>query len=123
MSFLWDVLQSVQIGQLDGRLDRVQDAQAREEAARPVAIELNEKIDRLAMICAAMFELLQPTTGITDVQLAAKIREIDERDTQADGRTTSRGRPCPKCGATMSPRFGRCLFCGYSDPSASPFSQ
>ena len=121
MSFLWDAYQAAQIRQLDTRLDVVQDAQAREEAAHRVAIELDEKINRLALICRAMFELLQPSGGISDARLAAKIQEIDERDGQADGRMTPRGQVCPKCGATMSARFGRCLFCGYRDPSASPF--
>ena len=121
MSFLWDAYQAAQIRQLDARLDVVQDAQAREEAAHRVAIELDEKINRLALICRAMFELLQPSGGISDARLAEKIQEIDERDGQADGRMTPRGQVCPKCGATMSARFGRCLFCGYRDPSASPF--
>ena len=134
MSFLWDAFQAAQFisgvvttsgspssSQLDARMDRIQDAQARDEAAQRVAIELDEKINRLALICRAIFELLQPSSGISEAQLAAKIHEIDERDGAADGRMTPRGQVCPKCGATMSPRFGRCLFCGYQDPSASPF--
>jgi hypothetical protein len=120
VSFLWDAYQAFQIRKLDTRLDVVQDAQAREEAAHRVAIELDEKINRLALICRAMFELLQPSGGIPDARLAAKIQEIDERDGQADGRMMPRGQVCPKCGATMSARFGRRLFCGYRDASASP---
>ena len=122
MSFLWDVYQSTRINQLDGKIDNVQDAQAREEGAIQAALDLDEKVNRLALICRAMFELMQPPGGITEEQLAAKIHEIDERDGQADGRMTPKGKKCPKCGATMSARFGRCLFCGYHDPNASPFA-
>jgi sigma54-dependent transcription regulator len=121
VSILWDVYQSIRISQLDTRLDGVQDAQAGQEAAQRVALELDEKINRLAIICRAMFELLQASSGITEAQVAMKVQEIDERDGQADGRMTPRGQKCPKCQATMSARFGRCLFCGYRDPSASPF--
>ena len=121
-SFLWDAYQQVQIRDLNARIDRVQDAAAREEAAHRVAIELEQKVNRLALICRAMFELVQQSTGITDAQLAAKIREVDERDGQADGLMTPRGRLCPECGAMMSPKFGRCLFCGHKDEAASPFA-
>ena len=118
MEFLWDVYQHYQIGQLDKKLDRVQDATARGDAAHRVAMDLDEKVNRLALICRGMFELLQASSGITDAQLAAKIQEIDLRDGVADGRMTPRGAKCPKCDATMSARFGRCLFCGYKDPNA-----
>jgi hypothetical protein len=121
MSFLWDLYQQSQIRQLNARVDLLRDAGAREQAAHNVAIELEEKVNRLALICRAMFELLQQTTGLSEEQLKTKIQEIDLLDGTADGRMTPRGKKCPKCDATMSPRFGRCLFCGHRDDAASPF--
>jgi hypothetical protein len=118
MSFLWDAYQSSQIYQLNSRIDRLQDAGAREQAAARVATELEEKVNRLALICRAMFELMP---GLSEDQLKAKIQEIDERDGQADGRMTQRAKKCPNCDAMMSPKFGRCLFCGHKDETASPF--
>jgi hypothetical protein len=118
MSFLWDAYQSSQIFQLNSRIDRLQDAGAREQAALRVAADLEDKVNRLALICRAMLELLP---GLTEDQLKAKIQEIDQRDGQVDGRVTPRAKKCPKCDATMSPRFGRCLFCGHQDEAASPF--
>lgn len=118
MSFLWDAYQSSQIHQLNSRLDQLQDAGAREQAAVRVARELEEKVNRLALICRAMFELMP---GLSEDQLKAKIQEIDLRDGQADGRMTPQGKRCPKCDAMMSPRFGRCLFCGHTDETASAF--
>jgi hypothetical protein len=46
-------------------------------------------------------------------ELRNKIVEVDLRDGQADNRMTRRAKKCPKCEAMMSPKFGRCLFCGY----------
>ena len=122
-SFIWDAYQSARIYQLGQQMNRVQDAQSDAEGARQAAMALEDKIDKLALICRAMFEILQQTSGVTDEQLAAKIHEIDARDGEADGRMSAvqPGKVCPKCGATISPKFGRCLFCGYQDPSASPF--
>jgi hypothetical protein len=112
--------QSSRINQLAMQVDRLEDAEAREEAAHRLAIDVDEKVNRLALICRAMFELLQQSSGMTDEQLNKKILEIHLRDGQADGHMTPRGKVCPKCGATMSPKFGRCLFCGYKD-DAAPF--
>jgi hypothetical protein len=118
MSFLWDAYQSSQISQLNDRIDGMQDAGARGEAAVRAAVGLEAKVNRLALICQAMFELMP---GVTEDQLKAKIQEIDARDGTVDGRVTARGKKCPKCDATMSPKFGRCLFCGHKDDSASAF--
>ena len=121
MSFLWDAYQSSQIHQLNSRIDRMQDGRARERAALEIAAGLEEKVDRLALICRAMFEMLQQTSGFSEDQLKAKIQEIDLRDGQADGRMTTQAKRCPKCDAMMSPKFGRCLFCGHKGDTASPF--
>jgi hypothetical protein len=86
--------------------------------ARDTAFRLEDKVDKLALVCQAMFELLHETSGISEEQLKKKIVEIDGRDGQADGRITPRARKCPKCEATMSPQFGRCLFCGHTDEAA-----
>jgi hypothetical protein len=119
VSFFWDLYQDRKLDELDRRLERVDD-ETRQGRQQSTAL-LEEKIDRLALICRAMFELMQPAGGITDAQLAAKIQEIDERDGTKDGRMTRAHTVCPKCGAAISARFGRCLFCGYKDPAASPF--
>jgi hypothetical protein len=119
--FIWDLYQSSRINQLDMKVDRLMDAEAKVEGARRVEVDLDEKVNRLALICRAMFELLQQSTGLSEEQLTKKILEIDLRDGQADGRMTPKGKVCPKCGATMSPKFGRCLFCGYKDESAASF--
>jgi len=118
---LWDLYQQYRIGQLDKKLDRVQSAPNSDALARDAVSRLEQKLDRLALISRAMFELLQETSGFSEERLSAKVVEIDVRDGQADGRVGPQPTRCPKCDAMISPKFGRCLFCGYSDESAVTF--
>jgi hypothetical protein len=117
---LWDLYQQYRIWQLDKRADVADQRSAADAATVQAAAHLDEKVNRLALICRAMFELME-ASGVTEEQLKAKILEIDLRDGQADGRVSPQPRRCPKCGAMMSPRFGRCLFCGYRDEGADLF--
>ena len=112
---VWDLYQSYRIAELDGKISDVQTSRTQDGVARDVAFRLEDKVDKLALICHAMFELIHESTGISEDQLRKKIVEVDVRDGQADGRITPRAKKCPKCEAMMSPQFGRCLFCGYKD--------
>ena len=99
------------------------DVVAHEQAAMQLTLEqVEERLAHLALICRAMFELLQEQTGVTQMELAAKITEVDLRDGKADGRMTPLPKKCPSCQSMMAPRFNRCLFCGYKDQSADPFN-
>ena len=114
---LWDLYQSYRINQLAGRVADAETAKSQDHVARDAMLRIEEKVDRLALICRAMFELVQESSGITEEQLRKRIVDVDLRDGQADGRMTPPAKRCPKCEATMSPQFGRCLFCGYKDES------
>ena len=118
LELIWDLYQSRQISQLDARISEVQAARTKDGVARDAATRLEDKVDKLALICHAMFELMQETHGVSDERLKKKIVEIDGRDGQVDGRITRRAKKCPKCEAMMSPQFGRCLFCGHQDEAA-----
>ena len=115
IGIIWDLYQSHRIRQLDSRISDVQVARSQDHVARDAAFGLEEKVDRLALICCALFELVQTSTGITEEQLRKKIAEVDLRDGEEDGRVTPRAKKCPKCDAMMSPKFRRCLFCGHKD--------
>ena len=120
---LWDLYQQYRIEKIDQQLDNVRASAAALEGSADLraAARLDDKVNRLALICRAMFELIQASSGITEDQLKAKIVEIDSRDGETDGKITAPAKRCPKCGAMMSPQMGRCLFCGHQDDSASPF--
>jgi ribosomal protein L32 len=93
--------------------------------AKDVRIEAEAaqgRIDRLVLICRAMWELLQERTDLTDADLAAKVREIDQRDGQTDGKLKApKTAACPSCGRPMALRNVKCLYCGAERPPGSPF--
>ena len=121
--FIWDVFQQYQIHKLDKTFDAAKDVIAQDQAGQQATLgQMEERMDRLALICRAMFELLEERTGLTDQDLVKKIAEVDLRDGKADGRITATAKPCPSCGSMMSPRFNRCLFCGHKDSSGDPFN-
>ena len=117
IGIIWDLYQSHRINQLDGRIGDVQASRTQDQVARDAAAGLEEKVDRLALICCALFELVQASGGISEEQLRKKIAEVDLRDGVQDDRITPQAKKCPKCGAMMSPKFRRCLFCGHKDES------
>ncbi len=122
VGFGWDVYQQYQIHKLNKTADGVKDIVAQDIAGVQASVgQLEEKLDRLALICRAMYELLQETSGVSDEQLSAKITEVDLRDGKADGRVTPQQKPCPECDAMICARFNRCLFCGYKDESGDVF--
>lgn len=118
---LWDLIQQYQIGQLGQKINRTNDDIAADAANVHVAMRLNDKVDRLMLLCQAMFELMQQTSGVTEDQLNAKVAEIHQREGLGGGGLMSpKGKLCPKCGAVMSAEFGGCQFCGYRDASSTP---
>ncbi len=72
--------------------------------------ELEDRIDRLVLVVAAMWSLLEET-GLTAEQLQDRIRTMDESDGVADGKMTPRPTVCRSCGAKVSPGLTACQFC------------
>ena len=119
---VWNALQHVQIKYASGTAEAAQHmARSGQVSTRELLRQLNERIDKLVLICRASFELLQEASGVTDQQLAERITEIDLRDGRADGKMTPQQTRCPKCGAGICAKFNRCLFCGYEDTSGGTF--
>lgn len=97
-------------------------AQVSVELMRQDFVNLSERLDRLALICRAMHELLVEQGLYDEGRLRTKIVDIDLRDGQKDGKFTPPQKRCPKCDAMICHKFNRCLFCGYEDRSGSPFN-
>ena len=72
--------------------------------------ELEDRIERLVLVVAAMWSLLQET-GLTAEQLQDRIRTMDESDGVADGKMTPRPTVCRSCGAKVAPGLAGCQFC------------
>lgn len=122
-NLVWNAVQQTQINKLSANAEAVQGAVAQQQAGLQITVErVEERVASLALICRALFELLQEKTGVTQLELAAKITAVDVRDGKADGRMTPQPKQCPSCQSMMAPRFNRCLFCGYQDKTADPFN-
>jgi hypothetical protein len=93
-------------------------------ARREDVHELHDRVDRLTLVVAAMWSLLQEQ-GFDEAALAARIRELDEADGVADGKTTARPNDCRSCGAKVGAGLEQCQFCGAAvlgDAPPDPFA-
>ena len=80
-------------------------------AQRRVA-ELEDQLDRLTLVCAAVWELVKERAKLTEDDLAQRVAILDVKDGVADGKFTHGVRPCQKCNRPVSARHRKCLYCG-----------
>ncbi|QNN24223.1 zinc ribbon domain-containing protein [Planctomycetales bacterium ZRK34] len=73
---------------------------------------LQQQVDRLEMICEAMWSLLRDKVGESDEALMAKVLELDLSDGQADGKVARGPQKCPNCNRPNSRRHEFCIYCG-----------
>ena len=85
---------------------------ARAGAAEEHAKRLEDRLDKLTLVCMGIWELLRERAKLTEQDLMDKVREIDIRDGVPDGKVTPQVAQCPKCSRVMSPRHKKCLYCG-----------
>ena len=74
--------------------------------------ELTQRVERLSLVCQAMWELLSQHTHISGNDLMRKVVEVDTRDGLQDGRMAPRVIQCPKCKNNVNTRRPRCVVCG-----------
>ena len=82
---------------------------------------LEDRLERLSLVCMAMWSLLQDKTHLTEEELLQRVKMLDMMDGTADGKATRTVQKCDKCGRTMSPRHRRCLYCGAAETHSSAF--
>ena len=80
-----------------------------------------ERLDKLILLCTAMWSLLKEQTHLTEEQLFERVRQLDLADGVQDGKVTQKVAKCEKCGRVMSFRHSRCLYCGAERLVATPF--
>lgn len=73
---------------------------------------INRRIDRLKLVNQAMWELIRDNTAMSEQHIADKVKEIDARDGQLDGKTKPDVKTCQKCGRTLQTGHESCLYCG-----------
>ena len=74
--------------------------------------DLSRRFEKLALVCRAMWTLIQEKSNISEKELIQRTTEIDLLDGRADGRVSVPARTCQTCGHTIAPRHERCLYCG-----------
>lgn len=85
--------------------------------------DLSERIDRLILLTAAMWTILEEK-GATEEDLIARVEQLDAADDIVDGRLTARPTPCTKCDTLVAPGLTTCQYCGEPvrrDESSGPF--
>ena len=83
--------------------------------------ELDERIDKLALVNMAMWQLIQEKTSLTELDLLEKVQEMDLKDGVPDGKVTRTVRRCRKCNRVMHNRHNHCLYCGAPEMITSAF--
>lgn len=74
--------------------------------------ELSHRLDRLALVSHAMWELLREHTKLTDQDIRAKVRQIDLLDGVRDRKITPQTSVCSGCGRPLNTKISSCPYCG-----------
>jgi hypothetical protein len=121
---LWDVYQQGQIQSATATADSAHSvALNAEERAKRESARLEAKIDALALVSQALWELVRERTNLTDEDIRAKIIDIDKRDGRVDGRLLGGPTKCPGCGRDAHTRQAACMYCGTSLPRKHVFER
>lgn len=114
---LWDFIQQRQIDNVLATAERAKDSALKAAVADR---ELSDRLDRLALVTQAMWELLSSVHRISEDQLKQKMQEIDLRD----GTSSNTGEKCKRCDRIYSTRHNQCLYCGEKNlvEMKNPFS-
>ena len=97
-------------------------AAAAGNAKRDVS-HMEDRIERLSLVCMAMWSLIQDKTKLTEEDLLERVKMIDLMDGVEDGKASQTVQKCHACNRTMSPRHQKCLYCGAEKLAKSAFDR
>lgn len=118
MDFFHEVRQNNKIGTA---LNESRSAKQKANSSQLVAERLEERLDKMSLVCQALLEIVQERLGFTNSDLEEKILEIDLRDGNADGKIGGTVIKCPNCGQSTNSRREKCIFCGSKTEKESKF--
>ncbi len=90
-------------------------------SAKRDVTNLEDRIERLSLVCMAMWSLIQDKTQLTEEDLLERVKMIDLMDGQEDGKASRSIQKCRACNRVMSPRHRKCLYCGEKKLAQSAF--
>lgn len=91
-------------------------------AAQNSAYELTDRMDKLVLVCQAIWSLLMEHTELTEADLLQRVTDLDLKDGQLDGKIIKGIVKCKKCDSAISHKFSKCLFCGQQYETESAFT-
>ena len=107
---IWNIVQQQQIGQ---NREAVRNAGRDSRDAVESVVRLRESMDRLTLVCHAMWSLLKENTKLSEDDLLAKVKEIDLMDGKLDGKLKKQvGIACNACQKANNRRHRQCIYCG-----------
>ena len=86
-------------------------------------IHLEHRVEKLALISRALWEILSVGKGMKEEDLLELITEIDLRDGKLDGHLGLKVIECPECHHKVSTRHDHCLYCGSSSYKRDIFDE
>ncbi len=118
---LADIYQFRQISRAHQSVSQVsQEIRHQREAQRDENQDLHDRVDRLTLLCEAMWNIISDRLEFTEDDLLRAVMAVDGSDGSPDGRKTKTPLKCD-CGAMVHPRVSNCQFCGAPAPVRSIF--
>lgn len=77
---------------------------------------LNDRIDRLTLLCEAMWTVLRESGHADDARLWYAFHELDASDGAYNGKKAKRAATCAGCEAAVPVNSAICQFCGAQAP-------
>lgn len=100
-------------------------AQSSARSAQESMRHLEQRLERLTLVCEAMWSLLQEHTQLSEQDLLHRLDEMQQKHSQSnqtEPANSNEQRPaCDNCGRTLNPRHDKCLYCGTPRPADSAF--
>lgn len=114
----WELDQRRRIRQLESQHEAMsrsgQDGRRQDTA-------LEDRLERLSLVCHAMWGLLQNKCGVTDAELEREMLRLDLADGKQDGKHAAPLLNCSECTRQNNPTRRACLFCGAQLKPLLPF--
>ena len=108
---LYDIHQNSKIGEANARATA---GMMQAERAGDRVAELEERVDKMALLNLALWTLLKEKLNATDEELTLRVQQLDLMDGKLDGRIKGTPVDCPDCQRTLHQKHRKCLYCGFT---------
>lgn len=110
-----------QQGAIQAANAQAQRAQSKAEAVYERLAAQERRLERLALHCQAMWEMLRERAEFSEEEFINKVLEVDLRDGRTDGRMHAKPSECPNCHRMTNSRRATCVICGVELPRTHAF--